>query len=199
MQPNGQLPPAPVNPYDAILNPAASPKKPLLGGNKPKPLIMVLFVLFVLLIVVAAVALFSSLTSKDYSGYTALAQRQQEIIRVSALGLKDAKDPATLTYLATVHSVTQSEQSDTIAFLDKKDVTLKSVTLNLKKDTDTDKALATAAQNNTYDTAVMDKVNELLASYRKAASNVNKSVKTKSEKTLLATLTANAKTIAPAQ
>jgi len=200
MQPNAQMPtPMPTqNQYDQILNPASAPKKPFLfgGGGKPKPAIMVLFVLLVLILVVAAYAVFTSLNSKNYDSVISLTQRQEEIIRISELGLKKAADPSTMTYLATVRNVTQSEQTDTIAFLKKKGQKVSPVQLALKKDSSIDTALDTAEQNNTYDEVLLGKLNGQIASYQRATRSVTVDSSSKSEKALFVTLTANAKAIA---
>jgi hypothetical protein len=188
----------PQNPYDQILNPAAPPKKPFLFGaaGKPKPAIMVLFVLLALTLIVAAYAVFSSLTSKNYDSVVSLAQRQEEIIRISELGLKKATDPSTMIYLATVRNVTQSEQTDTMAFLKKKGQEVSAVQLALKKDSSIDTALNTAEQNNTYDDVLLGKLNGQIVSYQRAIRSVTVDSSSKSEKALFETLTTNAKTIA---
>lgn len=202
MQPNGPTPPIqPVNdPYGYILNQQTPQKKPFLfGSGKPSPLIMALFVLFVLLIVGVAFAVYSSLTAKNWDSVIALAARQEEIIRVAELGQKKANDPATLIYVATLKNVTQSEQNDTIAFLKKKGVKAKDMGLSAQKDSSTDKALDTAEQNNTYDKVLLTKLGDEVSDYQKAQKQVSVTDNSKSEKTLLATLAANAKTISSAE
>jgi hypothetical protein len=185
------------NPYDYILNPAKPQKKPFLfGGGKPNKLVMALFVLGVLLLVVIAYSAFVSLTSKSYDAVVGLAQRQEEIIRIADLGLSDANDPSTLTYVSTIRNITLSEQQDTLAFLNKKDVKINEKQLALKKDTSTDKALEAAVQNNTYDQVLLSKLNNELSAYQKAQKNVDGINDTKSEKALFATLSSNAKIIA---
>ena len=198
MQPNGQMPPAQTqqNPYDYIINPGTPPKNSFANGSgKPKKIVMVAFVLGGLLLVVIGIAVFSSLTSKNYESIVGLAQRQQEIIRVSELGLKDANDPSARVYLSTVHSVTISEQNATVAFLSKKGLKVDSKILVLKKDTSTDTSLQTAKQNNTFDQVVLTKLNGEISDYRQAQKAVTGIDNSKSEKALFATLNANSKNL----
>ncbi len=197
MQPNGQAPaPAPQqNPYDYLLNPPTAPRKqrPLFsGGNK---VVKVVFVAVVLVVVLIAYSVFSNLTKTNYDAVVRLAERQQEIVRVSNLGLASAQDPATRVYVSTIASTTQSEQYATVAFLSKKQIKVSPSVLALKQDSSIDTSLKSAQQNNTYDKVLTDTLNDLLLSYQKAQKEVTDVGKSKSETALFATLFLNAKVL----
>ena len=197
MQPNGPAPPPPQqNPYDYLLNPAVAPKKSTaFGGGKPNKLVMVLFVLGILVLVIVAYSVFSSLTKKSYTSVIDLAERQNEIVRISELGIAKAHDPATLIYVSTIRNVTYSERTATLAFLAKKNNALSPKQLVLKQDSSIDKALTTAEQDNTYDQTLLEKLNVLIASYQRAEKNVTDYSGSTSETALIKSLLANAKVI----
>lgn len=196
MQPSGQspTPTPPQNRYDYILNPPQAPRRkiPLFGGGNK--VVNVIFVSVVLILALIVYSVFSSATKANYDSVVRLAERQQEIIRVSNLGLIGSQDPATLIYVSTVASTTQSEQNATLAFLTKKGVKVSSVELALKKDSTTDSALTTAQQNNTYDAVLINSLKGLLTSYQKAEKDVILA-NSNSEKVLFTTLLSNAKTL----
>lgn len=157
---------------------------------------MALFVLGVLTIFIVGFTVFNNLTQKNYDSVIDLAARQTEIVRIADLGLANARDPAVLTYVSTIRNVTLSEKVSTQAFLVKKKNKATTKQLLLKKDTSTDQALTTAEQNNTYDQTLLNKLNDLLASYQKAEKNITDYKDSKSETTLVLNLLANARVIA---
>ena len=84
MQPQDQ------NDFNFIMNSNQGGSGPaVLQDPKKRIIISVLFVSVVLLLVVVAFAVFTSLTKKDNSPIIDVAAYQTELVRISALGLKE--------------------------------------------------------------------------------------------------------------
>jgi len=191
-QPNQQ--PQGSNPYDFILNPSAPPKKGPFNGSKHTKLISVAFIGIILVVVMIGISVITSLGNKNYNSLLELAQRQTEIVRIADLGLANARDPSTVTYVSTLRNVTLSEKTSTLAFLAKKKFKVNDKQLALKKDASIDKDLTSAKQDNNYDAVLLEKLDGLVTSYQKAEKTLGNS-ESASEKTLVTTLTDNAKVL----
>ncbi len=193
MDPNAQYPqyqpPAPQgNPYDYILNSPQGKRRAFVPGGKHKKLFSVLFVLFVLLIVVVVISLFNSLTSKDYSAYISLAQKQNEVARIAEIGATNGRSSYTKQYATTIKMTLTSEQSSTVSYLNKNGKKLGDKQLSASRNSDTDKKLTASEQTSTYDDTYNAILNSLVKDYYASVKSATSSPSGLSEKALATTL-----------
>lgn len=163
----GSTTPDNTNSYDFIVNPEKQKKAGGLALGKD-PFITKIIVIVggaVVLMVIAGVIvslLFSNKTNT--STFVALAERQQEIVRVSALGSdatsQDVKDAAVNTQVSI-----QSDQNKLLAYLKAHNRTLAAADLALKKDAATDNKLKQAKADSTFDTTYAGIMQKLLTTY----------------------------------
>lgn len=184
MQP-GQ-PQSPQNPYDFIMNPGQGPKKPWLplslGGKSRKARLAILLggALAALVLLLFLFSLFTGGNdiSKQLLGLT---QEQAEIIRVSAIAKDKARKTDTLNFAISTNVSVASSQQQFLAVV-KKDQKVDSKILDIKKNTQTDQKLTSAALNNNFDEVFMEEMQKELASYQRnlrEAFNATSSSKTK--------------------
>lgn len=190
--PQQQLP----NQYD-FLNQSPQRKSTFLGGGGPKnkTLVSVIFVAVVLLVVGIAISVFNSLGKKDYTPYLTLAKTQTELIRITDLGQKNAKQAETRQYAATIFSNITTEKTATVTTLGKF-IKLEEKILIAAEDEDNDKALESAQQSNRYDEKLTEIINGLLVAYQKQIKQASPLATTKQEKSLFETLQKNFDVIA---
>ncbi len=190
MQPNtpNPAPPAPVPDYDFILNHGANkPKRfplPSLGGSKKQRWLIIGLggSLLILLVILGYSLLFGG--SKDQN-LLEVAQTQQELIRVSTLGVDHAKSSATRGLAVTTELTLESNQKDVLARLRKDGQKTSTKTLALKKNSQTDDALAQAAQDNHYDDAFTKLIQDQLVAYQKLLKTAYDSTSSQSLKKIL--------------
>jgi len=182
-QPYGPPPPPAPN-YDFILNPEKQPKQSLHGkfmGNSFLVKIAAIAGGAVLFMVVAAVVVnlfFNNKASID--NLVPVVQAEQEIVRLSEAG--DAAEQATKNATVTTQFSVQSQQQQWLALLKKNGRAMPAEELALKKNTATDKKLASAEQNGTYDTVYAGVMRDQLTAYitllkNTYANNENKTIR----------------------
>ncbi len=161
MQPQEQ------NPYSFITNPSSQQGPKLQFSQNPKQRIII-SVVFVSVIIIAIVvfSIFSSIGGQKNDDLGVLSAYQTEMLRVSNLGIKDAKDPSTKSQIATLQAFITSDNND-IATYSKKIGFKISKTQNASQlNPSTDKTLQAAAQTNNYDKTLLDSINKLSSSYK---------------------------------
>lgn len=173
-------PPAPTTPYDFFLDQPkphapANPLSPsgkkygaatLAGGSRKSKFILLAgggVVAVIILMIVTA------LLPKDptASQWLAIAQRQQEIIRVCAQGSK-AKYQATRNLAITCQTGVTTSQRELLAYMSKSNFDYDSKELELKKDTKTDTRLKSATSSSTFDDTFREIVETQLTSYNRS-------------------------------
>src|SRR5687767_8476032 len=108
-----QHPQTPTNPYDFIVNDNHKAKKPRLPGGNSKQgriLIAVFSLLGLILIGSIVAALLLSAGNAGKANLTKAAQQQNEIIRISKLGMEHARDPSTQNLAITANMSLLSDQ-----------------------------------------------------------------------------------------
>jgi hypothetical protein len=177
---NGQyevLPPLPTNAnngrsghnaYEFIMQPNAPKKKGSFSAGGTKGLLLraglVLGGLTVL--VIAAAVVVTSLGPKDSTvDLKAIAERQQEIIRVSTAALRKTTGDDTTNFVMNVNLGIITSQQQMIGYLAAHGTQMDKVTLNLDQNTQTDTLLASADTANNYDPAVTENLTSQLQTY----------------------------------
>ena len=173
MQLNQPIPPAASdgqNPYDFILSGNQQPKQGRIfksGGSKKQRLILViggglaLFAIFGIILLL----IFSS-GSSDLDKTLAIAQSQNEIIRISQDGQKNARSYKTQTFNETVNITITSAQNETIAYLSKNRKKPKEKTLAATANAKTTNDLKSALQAGRYDEFLTATLIKSLQSYQ---------------------------------
>lgn len=168
MDPN-QYAPVPSNNYDFIMDPQKPPKPKLFGGGGGGGSFITKIALIVggALVIIVVLAVLTNIffgNKTNIENFVALAQREQEIVRLSGLG-KTATSQAIKNAVTNTELTLISHQQTWMAFLDKRGREVKKEELNLKKDSDIDKKLQIAEQTSTFDDTYTDVMREQLKDY----------------------------------
>lgn len=159
------------NPYDFIMNPnQPAPKRPLdISGKNGFALKIGMIVGALIIIMIAASLLINLFTGNrtNTADLQALAQSQQEIIRVAqvANGGSGLRDQSLKNFATNTQLTVATQQTALLAYLTKHDAKMSPKTLGLKKDDQTDKQLAQARATSTYDIAFQQIAARQLANY----------------------------------
>lgn len=185
MQPN-------QNEYNFIMQSPQNTSGPaFLQNPKQRNIIAVLFVVGILFIAVIVIAIFASLGSKNTSGIVNVAAYQTELVRISALGLKEARDPSTRAQAATLQSFTQSDLSQTTSYLGSVGKKFEKEDASLKLNTTVDKELESAALRNSFDEALLKAFDQTSAEYKLSLQKAINSASSDDEKAVLETAANN--------
>jgi hypothetical protein len=198
---NGQYevvpPPVPVNaigpsghnPYEFII--AAQPKKRgfslRLGTDKKSMLIWLGLLLGGVAVVLVVVSIAISVLAPKGSipGMIAIAQRQQEIIRVADAASRQATTQDVLNLATNADLSLITNQQQVLTFLTTHNTKLKPTVLALDHDAQTDATLANAATTNTYDSAVVQNLSSQLQAYETLLQTTAKQTKNPKTRALL--------------
>jgi len=152
------------NPYEFILNPDANKPKRRLGFGKNKLVFTLVFIVGgALLLMLLVTLLLNALAPKKIgkSELMGLAQTQNELIRISAQGSKDARQQVTKNLATTVQYTMTTQQKKTTSTLGK----VGKKELALKQKATSDQQLKSAKQTSTYDPAFTKLIEGELTSY----------------------------------
>lgn len=157
------------NPYAFITDPKKVQKKSVLptGGSPKSRLMLVLGGVFGLIVLGAVLfAVIGSIGSAEKQEWLKLAQKQQELIRLSDIGMDKAQNRETKNLAVTTKLSLISSQTDINKLAKAKgaDVTTKSLALG--KDASVDKALTTATQTNQFDKVFSQVMKKELVEYQ---------------------------------
>lgn len=167
MQPDSQTP-ATAPDYDFILNHGAKKSKrsilPGSGSSKKQRIVMAIGGGLALLVIVlfGASLLFGG---KKPQGLLEIAQTQQELIRVSALGSK-ADSFAARDLSVTTQLTLTSDQADVVAYMKDHGQKTNVKLLNLKMNSQTDAVLTQAAESNRFDEVFTQTIQQELVAYQ---------------------------------
>jgi hypothetical protein len=171
-KPSASPRPGSQTPYDFFLKEQPKPKKGLsLGGGSLKKRLLIagggVLVLLIILIV------FMSVVFGGNKGVNQqlleLAQEQTEIVRVADIGVTKSRGAATKNLaITTKYSVTTS-LNEVLSLLKKKANTKE---LGLKKNSQTDQTLDTAATNDSFDEVFTETLQTSLKAYRTNAKKI---------------------------
>lgn len=160
MQPNN-------NQYDFIMNAPASSQKSgfFKGGDNKKFLMLVGGGVFILL--VAITMLFSGGAPSNADLLVKVAQRQNELIRVAGIGVKDARSTQALNLARTVELNLKSDQAPLLSTLKAQKVKVGATQLAVPTSAATTQMLTEARQNNRFDDVFVTYVQAELLAYQR--------------------------------
>ncbi len=119
----------------------------------------------ILLVVIVGI-LISSLAPKGSTPeLIAIAERQQELIRVSKEAANQVTGEDTANFVTNLNLSLTSSQQQLISYLASHSTKINPKTLALDQDSQTDTLLASAASANNYDPALAQNLNEQLQTY----------------------------------
>lgn len=95
-----------------------------------------------------------------------IAAEQQEITRVSELGVKGATDPATKNYVHTVKLSVMTQQQELSAYMSKNGIKALPADLAAKKDTTIDDRLTAATKSNRFNETFDETIKKSLVEYK---------------------------------
>ena len=162
MQPNnGQ--------YDFIMNPGSSSKQPksLLGRGMNNKKFIAIAGGGVLVLLLLMSLLFSGGGPSNADLLLKVAQRQNELIRVAGIGVKEARGTKALNLARTVELNLKSDQTPLLEALKAQKVKVNAKQLAVSTSGETTKMLTEAAQNNRFDEAFVTFVQAELLNYQK--------------------------------
>ena len=158
--------------YEFIMNPGGpAPKKPLVpmaSGNSMKQRIIIVVggAVALLLVAVIAISIISSAGNAGKEELLKVAQQQNEIIRVSKIGVERARG-ATAKNLATTTAFSlQSDQTALFKAAKSSGTTIDPKLIGLSKNARTDTALTSADQSNRFDEAFIETIQAQLTNYQ---------------------------------
>jgi len=184
MQPNQQTPPAPP-PFQPggnaskgyeFLNPAKPAKRSLLpGGGSKKGRIITVAIGAALLLVIGLflVSLFASAGKATSQDVLKAVQQQQELIRISTLGVEKARESDTLNLAVNTKLTMESDKAEMLAVA--KDHGFKKIDnklLGQGRNGQTDQKLTQADQANRFDEVFAAELQAQLAAYQQTLKRI---------------------------
>ena len=161
------------NPYGFIFDQNQSPKSGLGSTLKGNKLFLIAAGLLGLLLIVLILSLAFGGEGGQREKFIDIAARQQEIIRISHSASSKATSLETRNFAITTKLSVTTAQKNLLAALGKS-VKIKPAELNSYKSTEVDSRLATALQNNQYDQAYRQIIDNYLSEYQKRLSETFK-------------------------
>ncbi len=197
--PSGQyqvVPPLPVsnnvghsghNPYEFIVNPNTPKHNRSLfgGGSSVFARLGILLGGAVLLMIIVGIVISALAPKGSTSGLTAIAQRQQEIVRVATAATLQATGQDTKNFVANTELSITSSQQQVLAYLADHGTKLAAKQLGLDKDAQTDTLLANAATANNYDSAAVENLTSQLQTYKQQLQTTFNQTSSKTVKQLV--------------
>lgn len=187
------------NQYSFITDPSKQGKKSLLpsGGDKKGRIMIVVGGLLGLMVLgVIALVVISSVGSGDKKDWATLAQKQQELIRISEIGLSKATVRDTKNLAATTSLSLKSSQATVNSLAKKNGAQVDAKSLALGKNSQTDVALKAAEQTNQFDATFQTILKTELNEYQTLLKKLHDGTSSKSTKSNLSTAYTNASVLA---
>jgi hypothetical protein len=167
-------PPAPTGNgqanYDFIFNDNKPGKKSLIpmgGGKKSRIIVVAAAAIILLFVIIIIVGLINNAGKADTESLVSAAKQQQELIRVSKIGIDKAKTQAAKNIAITTLLALESEQDDMQAAIETAGLNAKKVLVS-SPNAKTDQVLTTAEQNNRFDEEFLSIMTTSLTAYQKS-------------------------------
>lgn len=177
MQPNAPPAPPPYNPqpveknpYDFLMNPD-EPKKSLLpsGNSKKQRMLIVGAGALIVLMLIALIGSFIFGGKPSNSAeLLALAKQQNELIRISDIGVQKSRDAQAKDLAQTAKLALTTDQQPLLTALKAQKITVSSKQLAASKNPKNDDILTQAEQANNFDEVFIKTLQEQLTTYQKA-------------------------------
>ncbi len=159
-----------------------------LRDPKKRIFFAVAFVVMILVIVFILASILLSLGGKGSVGLKNVVAYQTEILRVTEIGLKDSKDVSVKAKIGTIQSFTASDLNQTKSIVSGE---ISKEELAKFKNSDTDKALASALASNSFDSEIIDQLDSLFVAYQSELKKVYESTSSEEDKVILNTANEN--------
>lgn len=173
------------NPYEFIMNPNSKPVKGGLGGQSFGKQIGLFAGIALVIIIGLAVVMKAFGPKSNTPALLAIAERQQEIIRISTNASQRINAQATGNFVATTNVAMMSSQQQLLTYLAGKGVKPKSKTLALDQSAKTDTLLDNAVSAGNFDTVVTQTLSSQLQTYEGLLQTAYKASGSKTVKALL--------------
>jgi hypothetical protein len=173
------------NPYDFIMNPGKPPKKRLGLDPFVTKIFLGLGVLFGLMVLIAVFLSLTASKSTSTADLVALAQTQQEIIRVANQGSVGAVQQVTKNLAITTEFTLKTQQADLLDYLGKQGREVKDAELDLKQNATTDLDLKDAKETSTFDITFSQILEEELRNYANTANRLFNNTANEKQQTFL--------------
>lgn len=181
--------------YDFIMNPGGpaarkGSRMPSIGGGSGSQRSLILLAIGGGILVVVMMILYSMFggVPDNKAQLLRVAQQQQELIRISDIGVKEARGTQAKNLAMTIKLGLGSDQTPLLAALKKQKVNVSNKQLVGLKDTKNDQLLDRARNNNRFDEEFMDFMQKELVEYQK---NLELAYKETVNKNLKETIKAN--------
>lgn len=149
-----------------------------------KPVKILLAAILILIIVIFAGLIFGG-SNTNSEQIIDLAAQNQEIVRVSQDQESKFTDQETIDLSATTQVVLNSQKTQLLGYLSKVNVKYNDKQLTIKKNSETDKQLQTAAQDNNLDNAYISYLKTALINYLNSINEAFNSAGSPDEKSIL--------------
>ncbi|HEU4914773.1 MAG TPA: hypothetical protein VFT16_05240 [Candidatus Saccharimonadales bacterium] len=177
------------SPYEFILNPSKPPKKKFgLGGNN-FAVTLGLIIGGALIFMIVLTLLLNAVGGKTLSkaDLIALAQTENELVRVSQTAAATATQQTTKNLAVTIQFSMLTQQKKTLNFLAQNGVDVDEKELGLKQNATTDQQLASAKTTSTFDLTFSQIMQDELEAYARNLKALNASAANKTESDLTST------------
>lgn len=177
----------PQNQYDFIVNPHKPHRRSLFsGGSKKQRIIIAAAGLAGLLILVSIImTVLNSAGKANTNDLVLAAQQQQELIRISDIGIKKSRTSSVKNKATTTKLTLESDQPALQAIV-KKAKRVDSKVLKLGQDASTDQTLTAAEQANRFDEVFTATLQKELSEYQQTLKRVHDSSENTRNKQMLA-------------
>lgn len=179
--------------YDFITAPQ-QPHHSLFGGG-PKAKTIAIITGGAVLVIVLVWFIFSSIFGGQgpaTAPLVSLAQKQNELVRISSDALNQATEQTTKNLAANVEASLQTDQTSLLAFLQKHGTKVNPKVLAQTASKQTDSQLASAQTNGTYDHTYISIIQSQLTAYEQSLKSTFDSTTNPDERQLLSNEYANA-------
>ncbi len=194
MQPNTPPPaPPPVtptgqNPYSFLFDDQKKPKGKLFpSGNSTKQRVIIVLAIIVGLLIVGTIVM--SVVSKSSEANQAelikVAQQQTELIRIATVGTSKASDSTTKNLAFTTLLSLESSNNNLLAVYKKNGLKISKGELAGSKNSDTDKLLANAEQDNSFNAVFTKELTAELSTYKTTVKSAFDGAKGDNTRTIL--------------
>jgi hypothetical protein len=192
MQPSSPSPaPPPITPggqkpgqYDFLFQ--EPPKKSRFGlnitGTKQRILVVAGGAVVLLILIIMAFSFLGSGNKANQALLLSVAQKQTELIRIADLGAQKAHSTTAKNLAVTTAASLTTDQNALLGVMSPKP---KAKELALGKNSNTDKLLSTAEQNNQFDEVFVTELQKELLSYQKLLKQARDSTSSKKTKAIL--------------
>jgi GrpB-like predicted nucleotidyltransferase (UPF0157 family) len=176
-----------ATPYDFFLEPQQKPKKKAIkvGSKFNKILLIVGGLVVVMMAIIIITNLTQSSNKQAAAEFNSIATNQQEIIRVSNLGMLHVGSDSLKNFSSTAIADMTSSQLKLIDYADKNGVNIDTKLLAASSNPRIDKSLDAAEAASTYDSTFQALMQELLKDHQTKLEQIQKTATAPTERTIL--------------